>query len=446
MLNTHSSALQTRDRFAVRQVQAFIRHGERMRATPGDCWAGDQDTAYSCNLMPVQGAWPPAQPRNPVDWSVTTLRGGMNKTQPKTYELPGNCTLGQLTEPGRQMQLNNGAALRAAYVGANAGVGALLPDGYVSIDALKRDVFLRSDDGGGDRTMLSGMALASALLVPEGAASRPRDPLPWNLYPEHNDTMNPGTACPRYNVERGIVLQGKAFQAFANSNATKTLFGSLPGALWPNGGGTVSDWSLPFDCAWSHWCPTRDQPALRDAIPAALLAQGPIPGNGADGKSGSIMDRLNWFQGKMFGFLSSPDLSGDPNMVRYGAGPLMGDVLSEMQAAAGGNADAKKFVLVSGHDTGPINPMLGALEMMPSDPYEPPPFAAMIVVELLERSAGAGGGLYVRVVYNGEVQKVPWAGVCGATAPGGDWLCEYDGFTKRVAAMVPTAAECAATA
>ena len=129
-------------------------------------------------------------------------------------------------------------------------------------------------------------------------------------------------------------------------------------------------------------------------------------------------------------------------MVRYGAGPLMGDVLAAMSAAAAG--DGKKFVLISGHDTGPINPVLGALDVMPSDPYEPPPFAAMIVMELLERSAGAGGGLFVRVMYQGEVMRVPWAGVCGATAPGGDWLCEYEGFAKRVAAMVPTAAECTA--
>ena len=440
--------LASKDTFLVRQVQAFIRHGERMRATPGDCWAGDEDTAFSCTLLgtPVTHAWPPAQPGDPVNWAVATLRGGMNRTQPKpSYVLPGNCTLGQLTEAGRQMQLRNGASLRAAYVGPDAAVGPLLPEGYATAADLSHDVFLRSDDhAGGDRTMLSGMALASAMLVPEDAPARPRAPLPWNLFPAHNDTMNPGAACPRYNVEQGIVLQGKAFQSFINSNASKTLLASLPTALWPHAH-TRADPSLPFDCGWSHWCPTRDQPALRDAIPAALLAPGPVPGNGADGVSGSLFDRLNWFMGKLFGFLSDPRLSNDPNIARYGAGPLMGDVLAAMQAAADGDKGAKKFVLVSGHDTGPINPVLGALGVLPSDPYEPPPFAAMIVLELLQAES-TGRTLYVRVMYNGNVVQVPWKGVCGPVGPGGDWLCDWLGFSKRVAAMVPTEAECYATA
>ena len=78
-------------------------------------------------------AWPPAQPGDPVNWAVATLRGGMNRTQPKpSYVLPGNCTLGQLTEVGRQMQLRNGASLRAAYVGPDAAVGPLLPEGYAT--------------------------------------------------------------------------------------------------------------------------------------------------------------------------------------------------------------------------------------------------------------------------------------------------------------------------
>ena len=40
------------------------------------------------------------------------------------------------------------------------------------------------------------------------------------------------------------------------------------------------------------------------------------------------------FQGKIFGFLASSKPSNDTLMVRYGAGPLMGDVLAAMSAAA----------------------------------------------------------------------------------------------------------------
>ena len=69
----------------------------------------------------------------------------------------------------------------------------------------------------------------------------------------------------------------------------------------------------------------------------------------------------------------------------------------------------------------------------------------MIAIELLEDTTTAS--MFVRVVYNGKVAKVPWD-VCGPHGGNelGEWLCAYDGFAARVAAMVPTPEECAATA
>lgn len=81
-------------------------------------------------------------------------------------DFPGNCATGQLTSLGYVQQLNNGAALRDAYVsgnGSGATVDAFLPAAINFTGAA--DWFrLRSDDS--SRTIKSGQALFEGLYPP----------------------------------------------------------------------------------------------------------------------------------------------------------------------------------------------------------------------------------------------------------------------------------------
>ena len=281
---------------------------------------------------------------------------------------------------------------------------------------------------------MSGQALAAALLAPRGA---PGDaPLPWHVMDEASDNIEPNpTLCPAYTAAAAAAQQTPAFQAFMAGEVA-----ALSAALAPvlnRSVATPARVSQTFDCFWTHWCP--GDAALRAAIPPGLLA-------GA--ANATLVDRLNHVAGKFEGLLDT-----DPAVAKFGAGPLLGDMLSFLRPAAAADADAKKFVLFSGHDTGPMMPVLGALGIFDAFPYVFTPYASLIAIELLEdtttaSNAGGSGALFVRVIYNGKVAKVPWdvCGPHGGNELGGEWLCAYDGFAARVAAMVPTPEECAATA
>ena len=123
-----------------------------------------------------------------------------------------------------------------------------------------------------------------------------------------------------------------------------------------------------------------------------------------------------------------------------------------MRAAALGTPRTPRFVLLSGHDSGPMAPVLAALRI---GGREFPRFGDLIAIELHRRHgpvsgpveeggavprAGddgrAAGQMMVRVVHNGEVVTRHIPG-CPDTA-----LCPFDTFYAAATALVPTPAEC----
>jgi hypothetical protein len=84
---------------------------------------------------------------------------------------------------------------------------------------------------------------------------------------------------------------------------------------------------------------------------------------------------------------------------------LLTDVVSRLQAAASGQ-QVPKFLLYSGHDLGPMMPLLAALEAWDGVWTG---FASMITMELLQ--ATDSKELRVRATYNGDVLQV-----CGVAA------------------------------
>jgi hypothetical protein len=122
----------------------------------------------------------------------------------------------------------------------------------------------------------------------------------------------------------------------------------------------------------------------------------------------------------------------DSRVAKFGAGLLIGELVVAMQRAIEEPAKGPRFLLHSGHDTGPMAPVLGALGLAPP---EFPRFGDLIAVELY-RTPGTSNHT-VRLVHNGAVVtgRVPGC-------PDGEELCPFEHFSGTAAALTPTPQEC----
>ena len=181
----------------------------------------------------------------------------------------------------------------------------------------------------------------------------------------------------------------------------------LAAKLKPILGKEEIDVGLLFDCFWTHFCPDV----------------GTIPSGLTDGVAGSrVIDEVVNFvqleQGLMF---------NNPEVIKFGIGPLLHDILASMTSAARqvarGSLPETRIALYSGHDTGPMMPMLGALGIF-NEPYQFTPYASMLILELLQHKDGR---IYVRVIYNGQVQRVPFDGCAEVD---GNYVCPWEVFQR----------------
>ncbi len=100
--------------YSLLETHVFIRHGDRMIASPGICW---NETTYS-NLNAIQ--WNCSQTvngqpslTNDFDDSQaypTNIQFGIRRFE-NTQFFPGNCIIGQLTTIGYQQHITNGLGL-----------------------------------------------------------------------------------------------------------------------------------------------------------------------------------------------------------------------------------------------------------------------------------------------------------------------------------------------
>merc|ERR1711959_8688 len=115
-------------------------------------------------------------------------------------------------------------------------------------------------------------------------------------------------------------------------------------------------------------------------------------------------------------------------MRKFAGGPLVGEVTKQLRAAVKGTAATPKFSLFSGHDTGPILPLLHAFGV--SDGTWPP-YACSIAIELYESPSNHQH--VVRFVYNGKALTIPG---CGSP------LCPWKKFEAIAAKVTPAEGEC----
>lgn len=380
------------------QVHVLHRHGSRTQWDAGaTCWDGFDTMEYDCTSHVLEAAEAPLGtdlPNGTLLYRKTYL--------PNRNQLLGNCAVGQLVNDGAAMCRASGVHLREAY-------DDLLPsspEGHVS------DFFLRSDDE--PRTLASGQALFAGMYPDVQAA-----PLvvPWYTMDVDSDseTMVPNEkVCPALaeayaKVDAAYVASDH--YAEVNVPLAAELSVALNRTVTPS---EVGDGLL--DCLMSVQCATV--PSEGGDPPAALTPE--------------LQDQA--LAEETYRLYYS---CNDTAVARFGAGPLLGEVLVGMEAVVTAQSSGEtyaKFVILSGHDTGPMAPFLGALQIGGA---EFPRFNDLLAMEL---HAVNGGGYAVRLVHNGEVVT----GLVPGCSPGVE-LCPWEDFYSTVAELVPSPVECGRT-
>mmetsp|Transcript_40983 Transcript_40983/g.104208 ORF Transcript_40983/g.104208 Transcript_40983/m.104208 type:complete len:504 (-) Transcript_40983:45-1556(-) len=348
------------------QVQVFIRHGARTQCTPDFCWDGDSEGNWTCQLSYLENSIMTNSPMTP---NFRTMY------MPGRNAISGNCLTGQLVEAGFEMEKNNGKRLREAYIDREK----LLPDTLADVEMqdLERLMFVRSTDV--PRTKQSGMALMSGLYSESQVGALPYLPLKTMDIANENMKVNTkvcpaaGPAADQYfsDLPQGHVDELKALCAKLNPSKT-----------------TNSDcfWWLQHlvDCMMSRVCPTVPFSPKNTTLPPSLLSDDAALMR----RVWKVVDEVQW------GYFHA--------LTRVGAfGALAYDFFTPAEQAAQGS-EAPKFLLFSGHDTGPMEPLWAALDLRKNPPFWPP-FASMAVLEIW----AMGSGPVVRWVSNGDVVVGP---------------------------------------
>ena len=397
----------------LRQVHVLIRHGARAPSDNRPAWANDT-AKFECNATGLFGhVGAPDR---------TVLRHGavLFRKRYVRNRLPGTCATGQLVQPGWQMEHASGTHLKERY-------SSLLP---TTLDGDGQSTFyLRSDDS--ERTLQSGAALFSGMYpdatAPDGGSA--------TIVPMHiilaaalggiGDSIMPSTIlCPAlegaYRRAAGSAASMERARVTAAS-LTPHLVAAI-GETWlraapGRGGPPLPAWS-PYihllDWLMSHICPTV--PSRGDGPPPSFTPQ----------LQQQVIDEAAHEEWALY---------NDSDVARFSTGPLIGEILERLNAAIARVPGTPKFVLLSGHDTGPI---LNFLAAFGAGDGKWPPFASLLALELYETGGGLNRHHAIRLVYNGEVvtSRIERCSAYGE-------LCPWPIFRSVAASLVPNASECA---
>jgi hypothetical protein len=113
------------------------------------------------------------------------------------------------------------------------------------------------------------------------------------------------------------------------------------------------------------------------------------------------------------------------------SGPLLLEVYQRMLAAQNSEvSSAKKLYVLSGHDVGPMIPLLSAFGFI----EHWPPYASYISLEMYKKVDC--DEYFIRPIYNGEVFKI------SGIEPDSDGLYTFSQFQSVIQPMLPTEADC----
>jgi hypothetical protein len=271
--------------------------------------------------------------------------------------------------------------------------------------------------------LASGQALFAAMYPGQAAT------VPWNTMDVGGDseTMFPNpNVCPNLSAARD-----RAMARFKNSSHYT---------------GVTVPLAQKLSIALNRTVTTKDIKSYLDSLMSVQCAT--VPSSGGDPPAAFTTELQQQAIDEVVYQLYLA--CNDTDIAKFGAGPLLGEILAFMEDATK-SAYAPKFVQWSGHDTGPMAPVLGALQIGGA---EFPVFNDIIVMELYEiemekekekheneneqRDPNVSGSRYtVRVVHNGQVVSALVPG-----CPSGEDLCPWESYHASVASLVPTPSEC----
>ncbi|ETO25980.1 hypothetical protein RFI_11157, partial [Reticulomyxa filosa] len=124
------------------------------------------------------------------------------------------------------------------------------------------------------------------------------------------------------------------------------------------------------------------------------------------------------------------------NSSRYSIGPLLKVTMDAFNGYFSNdmNNSTPLFYLYSGHDTGPMMPLLGALNQY-IDVWVP--YASLITLELFQSKQNQQ--YFVLASYNGNILQLPQPCDCNQNPYS---LCSWQKFVQYITPMIPTESEC----
>mmetsp|Transcript_38532 Transcript_38532/g.110615 ORF Transcript_38532/g.110615 Transcript_38532/m.110615 type:complete len:491 (-) Transcript_38532:197-1669(-) len=314
------------------QVQVFVRHGARTQEGSDTCWDGDEVGHFSCSPQ-----------------------GG-----DASHVESGACP-GQLAASGYEQEVNNGKRLREAYV---------LREGLVPSEFGRAGdaIVVRSTDK--ERTRQSAVAVMSGMFDDFSSGGFPFDAglgfLETRSMQEENMVMNYGM-CPASSwkavahFDRMPSRSARDMQAVCKRFAPKKEMTNKDCAWWL---------THLMDCLMSRMCPTVPFTPRNATVPHEFF------------------DNDDEVFRKVWQILDEVALGYFQEMVSTGAmSSLVGEILGFAERAVDGAHDAPKFLLYSGHDTGPMEPLSVAFGLREEPPYWPA-FASMMALEVWHSDDG----------------------------------------------------------
>ncbi|KAI8868100.1 phosphoglycerate mutase-like protein [Ramicandelaber brevisporus] len=297
----------------------------------------------------------------------------------------GNCVRGQLTMKGMWQHRELGKHLRDIYVDKLNYLPKVLDH---TEDVYVRHTYIW-------RTKQSAMSLIEGMFP--NATYNNKQPFEFVQYPQEIETMfsNPG-ACPKLKVTFGQMQQSVPYKRYIKSQAALhdeliDILGSPFGSGdWMN---SMEGW---MDILNTHSCHNKQLPCSSQ--------------NKTQCATTEIVKQLNLAGSFEYAWTKRDDPFA-PTYNRLGSGPFVSELKRRWEQVNGETEPASrgpKFEVYSAHDD-TVSYLLGTLQA-----YDMrwPPYASNLIFELWERDqpVESGKDSYVfRVIYNGQVLRVPWA-------------------------------------
>jgi len=350
---SYKALLATGATMELRQVQMLVRHGDR---TPVVIIPGDQ-TVWTCKLSAL------SRPTTGIPAPHTERLYDVVEIENRGV-LPGNCTLGQLTEIGANQHMLVGENLRQLYVEDY---------GFISADFEADEVYVRS-------TMIPRtiQSIQSELftLFPNGTG-----PIPIHTMDTKTENMSPNyDACPKLTSD---------LYALQNTTAWKDMVAHVANITEQ----LASAFNLPYPIPADQ--NTQMYPfytAVWDTLLTARCHDKTIAGISAE-LAEEALRAAYWFETNWF---------FAPSQAKLSIGTFLNEIANRIRDEVAGNStEPYKMYMYSGQDIS-VAPLLTTLQVWDR---QVPPYASHVVLELWEDTTGSD--YYVRILYNGVELEMP---------------------------------------